>query len=423
MPGLADTAPGGADHACAGLRGAREATVTDTPLDRPRARAAVALALLLVVAGCATAPEKPAAEPSAPEDTARPAAEPPEQPARDDDEVTRDVVKPSHPVRYTVERGDTLWDIASMFLRDPWVWPEIWSVNPQIENPHLIYPGDVITLAYVGGEPRLRVERPTAERPAAEPAEERPTRRLEPEVRRRPLDDAIASIPGDAIRQFLNRPNVVSREQFETAPYILGDYEGRLVSATGDTVFARGFDGDQPEASRYSVFRPGEELIDPGSGEVLGYEVIYAGRAAVREGGTPARLQLIDSTREILRGDRLLPDTRPPVQPRYIPKVPGERVDGQIISLFDAITQVGSNQVVVLNLGEEAGMEVGTVLGVEQSGGTVRDVYGETPGEEVELPPQRVGTVMVFQVFERVSYALVMQAQQPVRLHDRVTNP
>lgn len=397
--------------------------MTDTPLDRPRACAAAALALLLVVAGCATAPEKPAAEPSAPEDTARPAAETPAQPEPEDDRVTREVVEPSHPVRYTVKRGDTLWDIASMFLRDPWVWPEIWSVNPQIENPHLIYPGDVITLAYVGGEPRLRVERPAAERPAVEPAEDRPTRRLEPQVRRRPLDDAIASIPGDAIRQFLNRPNVVSRAQFEAAPYILGNYEGRLVSATGDTVFARGFDGEQPEAGRYSVFRPGEELIDPGSGEVLGYEVIYAGRAAVRDPGPPARLELIDSTREILPGDRLLPETRAPVQPRYVPKVPEERVDGQIIALFDAITQVGSNQVVVLNLGGEANMEVGTVLGIEQSGGTVRDVYGDAPGEEVELPPRRVGTLMVFRVFERVSYALVMQAQQPVRLYDQVTNP
>lgn len=400
--------------------------MTDSPFDRPRAGPATALALLLVVAGCASAPEEPAEEPAAPQ-AAQPAAPAAEtQQPREREQVSREVVRPTHPVRYTVKRGDTLWDIASMFLRDPWVWPEIWSVNPQIENPHLIYPGDVITLAYVGGEPRLRVERPGA-RPAeraVEPAPDGRTRRLEPRVRRRPLDDAIASIPGDAIRQFLNRPNVVTREQLETAPYILGNYDGRLISAAGDTVFARGFgDNGVPAASHYSVFRPGDPLTDPASGEILGYEAIYAGRAAVRNAGPPARLQLINSKREILRGDRLLPDARDPLRPRYIPVVPEERVEGQIIALFDAITQVGSNQVVVLNLGAGAGMEVGHVLGVEQSGGTVRDPYAESPDEQVELPPQRVGTLMIFRVFERVSYALVLQATQPVRLHDRVTNP
>jgi len=374
-----------------------------------------ALALMLTLAACASGPEpdagSAAAEPAATASTQEAAPAPQKK-------VTRESVKPSHPVRYTVKRGDTLWDIAAKFLRDPWVWPEIWSVNPQIENPHLIYPGDVITLAWVGGEPRLRVSRPGVQ-PTGDNVE-----KLEPQVRERPLDEAIASIPGDAIRQFLNRPRVVTREQLDSAPYILGTYEGHLISAAGNDVFARGFPNNRPQAQRYAVVRPGEPLVDPATEETLGYEAIHVGRAAVRDAGPPARLELTDSTREILRGDRLLPADSQPSRPRYVPKTPGRRVSGDIIKLFDAISQVGTNQIVIMNLGRREDMEVGTVLGVEQSGGTIADPYAQdNEVEYVDLPPQRVGTVMIFRVFDRVSYGLVLKATRPIQVHDTVTNP
>lgn len=379
----------------------------------------MAVAGLLALAGCATQAPEPPPEPE-PEPQA--AAEPEKEV---DKEVDKEVVKPAHPVRYVVKRGDTLWDIAALFLEDPWVWPEIWSVNPQIENPHLIYPGDIITLAYVGGEPRLIVERPgmePIERPV-EPSEEGLTvERVEPEIRELPLEAAIPTIPADAIRQFLNRPRVLPLEELESAPYIVGNYEGRLISATGDDVFARGFPEGGPQARRYNVVRPGDPLTDPGTGELLGYEAIHAGQGVVRQLGDPVKVSLVDSEREILSGDRLFPSDQDPARANYIPREPDQPVEGQIIALFDAISQVGSNQVVVINLGARAAMEPGTVLGIRQSGGVVRDNYSDEP-EEVTLPPQEVGTLLVFKVFDRVSYGLIMDSTRAIHLHDSVTNP
>lgn len=389
--------------------------MSDTVHDRRRAAWAAAL-LLALAAGCATTDEapSPAAAPAAEEPAAAPAPAP-------EPRVTREDVRRTSPARYTVRRGDTLWDIAARFLRDPWVWPEIWQVNPAIENPHLIYPGDVITLAYIDGEPRLIVDRPDLDMRdiPVEPG----VRRLEPGIRRMPVEEAIASIPADAIRQFLNRPRVITRAEMDHAPYIIGNHEGRLISGEGQEVFARGFDAEQ--AGRYSVFRPGSDLVDPDTGEVLGYEAIYAGEAAVRDYGDPTRLQLTRTEREVLNGDRLLPMDREIAPQRYIPRIPEETVDGRIIALFDAITQVAANQVVVINRGTREGMEVGTMLGIDQSGGTIRDTYSGTSGtgELVELPARRVGTMMVFRPYERVSYALIMQATRSIQLHDRVTNP
>lgn len=377
----------------------------------------IALTALLILAGCASRTPEPEPEPEARTRTTTESTK----------AVDKDVVKPAHPVRYVVKRGDTLWDIAALFLRDPWVWPEIWSVNPQIENPHLIYPGDIITLAWVGGEPRLVVDRPGLEpdeRRRLEPAEEGLTvERLEPRARELPLEEAIPSIPADAIRQFLNRPRVLPQEELDAAPYIVGNYEGRLISAAGDDVFARGFPDGGPQSRRYNVVRPGDPLTDPDSGEILGYEAIHAGQGVVGQLGDPVRVSLTDSDREILSGDRLFPTEQDPAQARYIPQPPREIVEGRIIALFDAISQVGSKQVVVINLGARAGMETGHVLAIHQSGGTVRDAYADEPGEEVSLPAQDVGTLMVFKVFDRVSYALIMDSTRAIHLHDTVTNP
>ncbi len=391
----------------------------------PRLGAAGVL-LLSLLTGCASQPESKD-EASADASTEEPAQQSEQEQAKKD-KVERDVVKPSHPVRYTVKRGDTLWDIAAKFLRDPWVWPEIWSVNPQIENPHLIYPGDVIRLAYVDDEPRLRVRRPESERGPEQPtgveSDGKEVVKLSPEVREQPLDQAIPSIPAGAIRQFLNDPRVVTQEQIETAPYILGNYEGRLISATGNNLFARGFDNDTPEARRYSVFRPGEPLTDPQTGETLGFETLKVGEAAVREVGPPVKLQLTNTSREVLKGDRLMPAMSQPAQTEYIPKLPGRDLEGQIIKLFDAVSQVGQNQVVVLNLGEREDMEIGHVLQIEQSGGTATDPFAEEDEvETVELPRERVGTLMIFKVFDKVSYGITLTATQAIALNDYVRPP
>lgn len=407
--------------------------MSETPLTRPNrpsdrsgpwrrcAAATVLTFLLAALAGCASTTSEPTEQPAPPSEPAPRAPEPSaESSAKPSGPPGREALKPNHPVRYTVQRGDTLWDIAARFLRDPWVWPEIWQVNPQIDNPHLIYPGDVITLAWADGQPRLRVQRPGDEPQATDGG----VVQLQPRVRREPVDDAIPSIPADAIRQFLNRPQMATLEEIERAPYILGNYQGRLISAAGNEVFAKGFPEGGPTSSRYNVVRMGEPLHDPASGELLGYELIYAGKAAVRETNPPVRLALVDSTREIISGDRLMPPGRGLAQSRYIPRVPDRPIDGRIIHLVDAISQVGANQVVVVNVGAQEDLEVGHVLGIEQSGGTVDDPHADNGDDaRVDLPPQRVGTLMLFKVFDDLAYGLVLDATQAIHLSDSVVRP
>lgn len=372
------------------------------------------LALTLLVAGCASTDEPRTADAPEPEPEPTTAPAPEAEPTT---AVTPEQLRPQRPSRYTVRRGDTLWDIAARFLRDPWVWPEIWSVNPQITNPHLIYPGDVIRLIWVDGEPRLHVERPDGEYTDGEPG----VRKLEPEVRRLPLEEAIPTIPAEAIRGFLNRPRVVTPEQMENSPYILASREERVLMAAGDEVFARGV--DPQDFGQYMVYRLGDPLVDPDTNETLGWEAIETGQARVLEHGDPARLILTSNEREIRRGDRLLAVDGVVPPTRYIPQVPDGEVDGRIIGLFDALSQVASNQVVVINRGAQDGMEVGTVLGIEQAGETVSDPYASGANEEVTLPDERVGEMMIFRTFDQVSYALIMSTTKTVRMHDRVSRP
>ncbi len=315
-------------------------------------------------------------------------------------------LNPDHPDRYVVKRGDTLWDIAARFLRDPWLWPEIWHVNPQIENPHLIYPGDVISLVYVDGKPRLVLERG------------RRTVKLSPQVRELPLDEAIPTIPLDAIRPFLSRPRVLGEGEFEAAPYVVASADEHLIAASGMRVYARGVLGDA--GARYAVLRRGQVYRDPDTGEVLGLEAIHVADAQVQRPGDPAVLVLQRSTRETLPGDRLFPVGEDRYTDNFLPRAPGRRVEGRIIAVFDGVSRIGQYQVVVLNRGARDGMEPGHVLAVHRAGETIRDPVRR---EKVTLPDERAGIVMVFRTFDRVSYALVMSATRSLRVLDRVRNP
>ena len=315
-------------------------------------------------------------------------------------------LNPEHPDRYVVKRGDTLWDIAARFLRDPWLWPEIWYVNPQIENPHLIYPGDVISLAYIDGKPRLVLERG------------RRTVKLSPRVRELPLDEAIPTIPLDAIRPFLSRPRVLGEGEFEAAPYVVASADEHLIAASGMRVYARGV--DQGRGARYAVLRRGEVYRDPDTGEVLGLEAIHVADAEVQRGGDPAVLVLRRSSRETLPGDRLFPVGEDRYTDNFLPRAPERQVQGRIISVFDGVSRIGQYQVVVLNRGARDGMEPGHVLAVYRAGETIRDPVRK---EKVTLPDERAGIVMVFRTFDRVSYALVMSATRAIRVLDRVRNP
>jgi LysM domain-containing protein len=331
--------------------------------------------------------------------------------------ATPPVLNPRHPDSYTVQAGDTLWDIASMFLRDPWYWPEIWQINPQVENPHLIFPGDVLSLAYLDdGRPVLQVQRGAAAPFTGGGGVER----LSPRVRATPLEDAIPTIPYDTLAAFLGRPVVLDKEQMENAPYIVAQREGLLGSA-GRDVYVR--NTDAPVGSLYSVVQIGDELVDPDDNDTVGYQGIYVGQGRIERAGDPSTLHLLDSSREAAVGDLLwVEQTSAPFN--YLPRAPSEQVDGRIISVIDGVSLIGQYQVVVLNRGTTHGLEPGHVLRVFKTGRTIRDEVGRGVfNQKVRLPDEPAGTMMVFRSFDRISYALVMEATDAIAVLDTVRNP
>ena len=324
------------------------------------------------------------------------------------------LVNPRHPDRHVVVPGDTLWDIASMFLQDPWYWPEIWQINPQVENPHLIYPGDVLSLAYIDGQPVIQLERGGAVAGGD-------VTRLSPRVRSEPLEEAIPTIPFETLRGFLSRQAVVESEQLETLPYVLAHPEG-LVGSAGQNVYVRGTSA--PVGSVFSLVHLDDELVDPDDGEVIGYEGLYVGQGRVTQSGDPTTVLLTESAREALIGDYLLEDeSQTPAN--YFPRAPENEVDGTIISVVDGISLIGQYQVVIINRGARDGLEPGHVLRAFQAGEVVTDDIGPTGlfADKVRLPDVPAGTMMVFRIFDRMSYALVMEATNEIRVLDFVRNP
>ena len=317
------------------------------------------------------------------------------------------------PNEYVVKDGDTLWDIASTFLRDPWYWPEVWYLNPQVENPHLIYPGDVLAMVTIDGRQRITNVRAS-------------TYRLSPQARVTPLTETITSIPYEQIAAFLSKGLVLERDQAGRLPYILSTRGDHLVASAGNDIYIRGGD-PAPNGTRYSVVHVGDELRDPDDGDLIGYQGIYVGEGAMVRGGDPATVSLTDTTREALNGDRLLPETVD-IPLNFFPKAPDIDVDGRIISVVDGVSLIGQYQVVVLNRGARNGLAPGDVLTVFQAGEEVVDRYAggtfsSLVGETVKLPDEEAGTVMVFKVYDRIGYALVMEATSDIHVLDSVRNP
>lgn len=325
---------------------------------------------------------------------------------------TPPVLNPRHPETYVVVPGDTLWDIAAMFLRDPWYWPEIWQINPQIANPHLIYPGDVLSLAFLDdGRPAVIREGGPGN-----------TVRLSPRVRVAPLEEAIPTIPYATLRAFLSRSAILAESEIESLPYIVAQRES-LLGAAGNDVYVRGVAGDT--GTPYNVVHLGEALVDPDDDAVLGYEGIFVGEGNLRRTGDPSTLRLVNTTREALNGDFLVsPEMSLPAN--FLPRAPEATVNGRIISVVDGISLIGQYQVVVLNRGARHGIEPGHVLSAFRAGEEIVDEARGGRGfkrEKVQLPDELAGTIMVFRSFDRMSYALVMEATSELHVLDKVANP
>ncbi|MEW6703408.1 MAG: LysM domain-containing protein [Pseudomonadota bacterium] len=329
---------------------------------------------------------------------------------------------PNAPDAYTVKRGDTLWDISSLFLKSPWRWPELWGMNmDQIRNPHLIYPGQQLVLEKIDGRARLRL---------ADGDGSAGTVKLSPRIRS-DLNEGgpIAGVPLHLIAPFLNEAVVFNTDELATAPRIVAAQEGRVLLSKGETAYVRGELNNQRD---FRVFRSAKPLLDPTTREVLGYEAPFLGTAEfVRPGGTieqdgkqqvvPDTVLLTSIREEIGVGDRLAP-----VPPRdystYAPHAPGSPIAGRIVSIYGQGLNAGQNQIVALNRGAQDGVERGHVFALWRDGREVRDTT-DPARPVIKLPDERHGLLFVFSVFDRVSYALIVSVLEPVKAGDRFTQP
>lgn len=370
-------------------------------------------------------------------------------------------LREDHPREYVVQPGDTLWDIASRFLTRPWQWPNIWQANPDIENPHLIFPGDVISLVFIGGEPRLMVDDSI--------------KRLSPRIRSEDLEGPITTLPLDAIEPFLRRTRIIQEDELAQLPYIIANEDNRFMASPGDRTYARGMAdaavGQQVVIARLvhqfvdrrdavygeqgirrnrvrngpaqvpSGERPSGSLwlntvgrLDEFNYPVIGYEMHEAARATVVRAGDPAILQIEDGRREILPGDYVLPvddfEFEEVFHPRTMEGMPD---DAMVLSISEAFYGVGHYQIVAINLGTEQGIEPGHVFSAFRPGRIVRDnkryplmsqaAFNEPERVHVALPDEFAGVLMVFRPFDEISYAIVLDGPRPVRVDDRLDHP
>ena len=342
------------------------------------------------------------------------------------------------PDSHLVVPGDTLWGISGKFLKEPWRWPEVWRLNrEQIRNPHLIYPGQIIVLDHSGATPTLKFGRRVgagSDRPLYE--------KRFPQVYSEAARGAIQSIPVRAIQPFLSEPLVVDDQDDATAGIVVATQEGRVFTGPGDTIFATRI---LPGVSDWNVYRKAQPLREPVTGEILGYEATYLGRARVaseagilapdagsgpgaRDDGDaalpiPASLMITVAKQEIGKGDRLLTAPRPEL-PSYVPHAPEGEVNGRVVSIYNGVAEAGRYNVVSIGLGKRDGIEIGHVLSLHRNRGEAlyrEDNVGKP--QRFQLPEQRYGLVFVFRVFERIAYALVMENNGPVTVADSVRKP
>jgi hypothetical protein len=357
----------------------------------------------------------------------------------------------NHPDRYTVVKGDTLWGISGKFLKDPWQWPKVWKMNrEQIKNPHLIYPGDVVALDTSGGSPQLRLLHETVT--------------LEPGVRIEELDkEAIFTISPSVITPFLSQPLLIENGKLDSAPRIISGQDNRVILSPGTRIYISEI--KEGEGTHWNIYRPGEQLTDPDTKEVLGTEAIYLGDTDIARFGAPATGDIVRAKEEIFTKDRLVvsPDE---FKSSFVPHAPETQINGRIMRIYGGVAEGGPNTVVSINRGKNDGLEEGHVLAINRYGKVIKDPeYKDTktnqvtpeekklkelnfdvktgpdgkkivnfekepvqtqvklePGQ-IKLPDERVGLLMVFRTFDRVSYGLIMNSTDSIYTLDAVQTP
>lgn len=358
--------------------------------------------------------------------------------------TTQPELNPDAPDRYTVVPGDTLWGIATRFLKDPWRWPELWRMNrDQLRNPHRIYPGDTLVLDRSGSRATMRLD----------------TSRVGPRVRIEPREgDAIQTISPSVIEPFLSKPMVVSANELDARPEIVATQEDRVALGPGAVAYVRGV--ARSEETRWQIFRRGDPLLDPDTKELLGYVAIYLGEAELRRRGDLSTIEITKAVQEVYRGDRLVPFSKEGPVFAYVPHAPQNPIRGRIVSTYGGLWETGPLAIVTLSKGRRDGLEVGHVLAIHRDARSARYAdrteplwgrQGPTGNDQripyypadlpardsplfksappvrasdfEQLPEERYGLLLIFRTFDRASFALVMQASRQVAVADIVTNP
>ncbi|MDX1491355.1 MAG: LysM domain-containing protein [Pseudohongiellaceae bacterium] len=317
-------------------------------------------------------------------------------------------LSPNSPDVYVVKKGDTLWDISAMFLEEPWRWPQIWQVNPEISNPDLIFPGDSLRLIYIDGQPRIVMERGSRE-----------TVKLSPQIREEALTSAIPAISRQALQGFLIDNRIVDSDTFNSAPYILASVSGNLLMSAGHEVYVR---GDWLSANRdYEIFRLGKAYMGPDK-ELLGQEAVSLGELSVIPGEADEvrKARIVRSKVELKAGDRLLPKERQVLDDTYFPTPPDRDMSGKVIGLLNESEKAAQFESLVLNLGEVDGLEVGDLLSISRAGETVED---PVTGKKVQLPGSEVGMVLAYKVFDKLSYGVILSLTEPAEVGQEVNSP
>lgn len=349
-------------------------------------------------------------------------------------------VRPDSPQQYTVVEGDTLWDISGRFLEQPWMWPQVWQVNPQIADPDLIYPGDVISLTYVDGQPVLTLSRNgvggnQASSLPAPPVAGLRTERLSPEIRRESIYSPIPAIPLQRISAFLSDNTVVGKDEYESAPYVLGERDGRSYISDGDEIYARGPWSDG--VITYDIVRQGKEYTDPDSGELLGVEAIMVGTATITSYSDERAIMEVDSSLQDIRaGDRLIVHQAVELNSSYLPRPPAFPIDAAIASIGSGKMIGGQYDTLVLNRGSNDGLQSGDLLTVQEppveledevgKAGVwtqVRHAFGMKGARRVEFPGEDIASVLIYRVYDDVSLGVVLEASKNVSINDRVSTP
>lgn len=383
----------------------------------------LALCLMSLVA-CGSSPKQPESRPVVdsppPEEVVR--QEPiensdPIPAAPEQDMPDASPIREGIPDQYVVKKGDTLWDISSHFLRDPWLWPEVWHVNPRIRNPHLIYPGDVIALTWQDGRPSISIMGAEGDPLPPPPSTHLETVKLSPSAREESLKRAIDTIPKSAISSFLTRPFVLDNATLEDAPYIVSNYGDNIISGRDAKIYARPI--LDSSVISFNIVRKGRKYIDPDTDKFLGYEAINLGSARLIKLGDPATMIVKTAYKEILKGDLLIPTEVEEVDLNFFPRAPGRDVAGRIISVANGVQKIGQYDIVVINRGMDSGLEPGHVLEIHQQGELVKSPRGG----KIRLPEERAGLMMVFKSYKDISYALVMEAFTDLSLYDYVYSP